>query len=88
MVEPMSEHDEGAARSTRIDLNYNLTADNFSSFTSSVTRWKDYFFNFWSLTTIKIGPIALKIGQNRVLFCKMQNKLSIDCQTIIFLPKW
>ena len=75
MVEPMSEHDEGAARSTRIDLNYNLTADNFSSFTSSVT-------------TINIGPISLKIGQNRVLFCKMQNKLSIDCQTIIFLPKW
>ena len=49
MVEPMSEHDEGAARSTRIDLNYNLTADNFSSFTSSVTRWKDYFSIFGHL---------------------------------------
>ena len=49
MVEPMSGHDEGAARSTRIDLNYNLTADNFSSFTSSVTRWKDYFSIFGHL---------------------------------------
>ena len=47
----------------------------------SVTRWKDYFFNFWSLTTIKVGTITFKIGQNRVKFSQIINKLSKDCQT-------
>ena len=42
----------------------------------SVTRLKDYFSNVWPLTTIKIGPIAIKIGRNRdALLANTKNNL-------------
>ena len=48
---------------------------------TSVTRWLNYFFNIWPLTTMKIWLIAKnpKVGSK---FCQMQNKPSIDCQRV------
>lgn len=57
---------------------------NFPFTSASWAVWPDgkIFFNFWSHTTIKTDPIVSKIGQKRVNFFQILNKLSKDWHLI------
>ena len=50
----------------------------------SVTRWLDYFFNFWPFTTMKVchfDEMFVEVG--RLQFCQILNKPSKDCQKVL-----
>ena len=50
-------------------------------------KMENLVFNFLPLTTMKMGPIPLKIGPKGSNFCQILNKLSKD-RPNNFLPKW
>ena len=55
----------------------------------SVTRWLDYFFNFWLFTTMKVCHFDKMFAKVDLQIFQILNKPSKDCQRVLkILAKW